>query len=187
MVVGDDAVTEEAHDAGEAIAEDGRADVADVHRLGDVRRTEVNDGGAPLRGRLKEQMFAARRGFERLGEHGNLEPKIQEARTGDFHRLAPLVHVEPGDHVGGELARIHFARLGERHERVALVIAEFGIGTRTDQNHGGVGVRQDRADGGLELQFNLFVRQHGNSQWRTAKFTFHVSRFMHGETIRRET
>jgi len=131
-------------------------------------------------------MFAARRGFERPGEHGRLEPEIQEARSRDFHLLAPLVHVEFGNRVGGELARIHFARLGERHERVALVITELGIGTRTDQNHGGVRVRQDRADGGLELQFNLFVREHGNylttdgHEWTRIKFRrgeFHESHF----------
>ena len=115
-----------------------------------------------MRGLLEKQMFSARRGFERLGERGRLEPEIQEARAGNFHLLAPIANIQLGEHVGGELARIHFARLGERHERVALVIAEFGIGTRTDQNNGGVGVRQDRADGGLELQFDLFVRQHGN-------------------------
>ena len=94
-----------------------------------------------------------------------------ECLSRKFRKPAPAIstfshqspNVELGQHVGGELARIHFPRLGERHERVALVIAEFGIGTRTDQNDGGVRVRQDRADGGLELQFNLFVRQHGNN------------------------
>ena len=107
-------------------------------------------------------MFSARRGFERLGEHRMLEPEIQEARAGNFRLLAPIANIQPGDHIGGKLARIHFARPGERHERIALIIAEFGIGTRADQNNGGVGVRQYRADGRLELQFDLFVRQHGN-------------------------
>ena len=46
-----------------AVAEDGGADVADVHRLGDVRRTEINDDRARLRGLLEKQMFAARGGL----------------------------------------------------------------------------------------------------------------------------
>ena len=65
-----------------------RADVADVHRLGDVRRTEINDDGFWRRSFFKKQMFAARGGFERLREHGIFQPEIQEARAGDFHFFA---------------------------------------------------------------------------------------------------
>ena len=54
VVVGDDAVAEQPQCAREAIAKNGRADVADVHRLGHVRRTEINDRGARLRGLLKK-------------------------------------------------------------------------------------------------------------------------------------
>ena len=107
-------------------------------------------------------MFAARGSLERAGQRGIFQPEIQEARAGDFHLLANFGDIEFGQHVGGELARIHFPRLGQRHERVALVIAELRVRARTDQNRGDVGVRQDRADGGLQLQFDLFVRQHGN-------------------------
>src|SRR5664280_849274 len=49
VIVGDDAVAEQAQRAREAIAEDGRTNVADVHRLGDVRRTKINDGGFWIR------------------------------------------------------------------------------------------------------------------------------------------
>jgi hypothetical protein len=43
VVVGDDLVADEAGDARERVADEGAADVADVHRLGDVRRGEVDD------------------------------------------------------------------------------------------------------------------------------------------------
>ena len=105
-------------------------------------------------------MFAARRGLKRLDHYGRFQPEIQEARAGDFSLFAKFRNIEFGQHVRGKLARIHFPRLGQRHQRVALVIAKFGIGARTDKNHGGVSFRQNRANGGLKLQFNLFVRQH---------------------------
>ena len=131
--------------------------MADVHRLGDVGRTEINDDGARLRGLVEKQMFAARGGFERLREHGGFQPEIQEARAGDFHFLAPIGNVEFGQHVRGELARIHFPRLGQRHQRVGLVIAEFRVGARAHENDGNVSIRHDRAHRLLEVLFDEFV------------------------------
>jgi hypothetical protein len=49
VVVADDAVPEQAQNALERIADAGRADMADMHRLGDIGRTEINDNGARLR------------------------------------------------------------------------------------------------------------------------------------------
>ena len=132
------------------VADAGGADVADVHRLGHVRRAEINDHGSRLRGLVKKQMFAARGAGQRLRERGILQPEIQEARAGDFHFFAKFGNVQLGQHVGGELARIQFARLGQRHQRVALVIAKFRIGTGADENGGDIGVRQHGADGGLQ-------------------------------------
>ena len=46
VIVGDDAMAEQPQRARKAIAEDRRADVADVHRLGHVRRAEINDSSS---------------------------------------------------------------------------------------------------------------------------------------------
>ena len=104
-------------------------------------------------------MFAARGGFERLRENGIFQPEIQEARAGDFHLFADVGNIELGQDFRRELARIHFARFGERHQRVGLVVAKFRI-ARADQNGGDIGVRQNPADGSLQFQFDLFVRKH---------------------------
>ena len=135
VVVGDDAVAEQAQRARQAVSEDRGADVAHVHRLGHVRRTEINDDGSRLRGFFEKQMFAARGGLAAFAAS-------TEAFSRKFRKPAPAIstfsqtfgNVELGQHVGGELARIHFPHLGERHQRVALVIAEFRVGhgrTRT--------------------------------------------------------
>ena len=53
MIVADDVVAEEGGDARERVAEHGAADVADVHRLGDVGRAEIDHdacGRCRLRG-----------------------------------------------------------------------------------------------------------------------------------------
>ena len=128
------------------IAQDGRADVADVHRLGHVGRTEIHDHGARLRGAVSKKRCSPRAAdCQRLRQRGGLEPEIQEAGAGDLHLLAAVANVEFGEHVGGQLARIHLPRLGQRHEGVALVIAELRVGAGPDQHGGDVGVRQDGA------------------------------------------
>ena len=55
VVVRDDPVAQQAERAGQRIAQDGGADVADVHRLGHVGRTEIDDHGPRLRGGLRRR------------------------------------------------------------------------------------------------------------------------------------
>ena len=68
VVVGNDAVAEQPQRALERVADAGGTDVADVHRLGDVRRTEINDHGFRRRGFGEEQMFTTRGGLQRFNE-----------------------------------------------------------------------------------------------------------------------
>ena len=134
VIVGDDLVAQQPQRARQAIAQDGRADVADVHGLGHVGRAEIHDHGPRLRGGLKEEVFAARGGLQGLGQRRGFEPEIKEAGAGNLHLLTDIADLKPGDHVGGQLARIHLPGLGERHEGVGLVVAEFRVGhgrTRT--------------------------------------------------------
>ena len=63
VVVGDDAVAEQSQRALERVADAGRTDVADVHRLGYVRRTKINDDGADGRADLRVSLAARQRGL----------------------------------------------------------------------------------------------------------------------------
>ena len=92
----------------------------------------------------------------------NFQAEIQKTRAGDFHRLAPFGDIQLCRHVGRQLARIHFSRLGQAHQRVGLIIAEARVGARTHQHYGGVGVRQDGGHGLLQPLFENFVK-HGRS------------------------
>ncbi len=150
VVIGDDAVAEEPVGAGEGVAEHGGPDMADVHGFGDVGGTEVDDDGAGVWGWGDEGEWGGGGGGEGLGEGGGFKAEVQEAGAGDFDGLAPGGDVERGEDLFGELARVEAAGAGEAHEGIALVIAEARVWAGADEDGGGVGVREDGADGLLE-------------------------------------
>ena len=103
---------------------------------------------------VEKEMIAASGRLQRLGQRRVLEPEIQEARARDLDWLAPFRNVELRDHVGGQLPRIHFPRFRQRHQRVALVVAELRVRTRPDENRRDVGIGKDGADGLLQSLFD---------------------------------
>jgi hypothetical protein len=151
--------------------------MADVHRFGDVGRTEINNYRSGLAGFLEEQMVAARRGPQRFRKSIRLKSEVQETRAGDFHLLAPLTDIEFRDDVRSKLAGIELARLGQSHHRIALVITKLGVGTRLNENVGDICAGQHRPDSFLKSQFNLIVWQHefdlttDGHGWTRIKFT----------------
>src|SRR5262245_20470521 len=127
----------------QAIAKDRRANVAHMHRLGHVRRTEVDDQGARRSTFREKKVFTSGGALQHATDRFELEPKIQKARAGDLHFLAPLRNIEVRQHIGSELSRVYFPLFGEGHQRVGLVIAELWIGTGADQQDGVFRVRQN--------------------------------------------
>ena len=160
MIVRHHPVSQQPGNPRQRIAQNRRANVPDVHRLGRVGRTKINDDGAgPLRF-LHQRQVAARQAAQRLGDGRDFEPEIQKARPGDFHRLAPLAHVQTGGHIRGQLARIELARLGQSHERIGLIIAETRLRAGAHQHPAGVGVRQDGGHRLLQSLFEQFVKHN---------------------------
>ena len=113
-----------------------------------------------MRRGFREEVFPARGGLQGLGQRLRFEAEVQETGAGDLHLLAAVGDIEFGDHVGGQLARVQFPGLGQRHQGVGLVIAEFGVRAGADQNGGNVSVRQDSTHRLLEALFDEFVREH---------------------------
>ena len=105
VVVADNLVAEEPQHPAERVADHGRADVADVHRLGHVRGGKVDHERARLldRGNVEPRIGDRRR--ESPEEPIVFDPQIDEARPGDFRRVAEVGHVEPADDFGGHVAR----------------------------------------------------------------------------------
>ena len=147
VIVGNDIVPQQPQHARQGIAEDGGTDMADMHRFGGVGGTEVDNHRARLGSLFEEQVPALRGGLQRPGQGGRIKAEIQEASPGDLDRLAPAGQIELGDHCGGQVARIHLPRLGQRDQGVGLVIAEFRVRAGADQNGCGVRLRQDGLKG----------------------------------------
>ena len=161
VIVRDDLVAQEAERACQRITQDGRSDMTDVHRLGHVRRTEIHHHGPRLRGWVKEEVFSARGGLQGFGQHRWFEAEIEKAGARSLDFLTTIADLKFGDHVGGQLARVHFAGLGQRHEGVGLVIPELRVRAGADENGSYVSVRQNGVYGLLETLFDEFVREHG--------------------------
>ena len=128
VVVGGDFVAEESGDADEAVAENGAANVADMHWLGDIRGAEIDEDFFGLRGRGDAESRIGGEFGNGGGEKGVVEAEIQEAGAGDIGRGGEEGGVELGENLGGELARVGFFLLGEDHGGVGLVIAEARVG-----------------------------------------------------------
>src|ERR1019366_7583259 len=100
--------------------------------------------GPRVRSWLKEEVFSARGRLQGLGERCRFEPEVKEACAGNLHALAHIADLKLGDYVCRQLAWVQFPGLGERHQRVGLVIAELRVRTGADQDCGNVSVYQHR-------------------------------------------
>mgnify|MGYP005638006519 CR=1 FL=1 len=129
--------------------------MADVHRLGDIGRAEINDYRAFRGGGGDERRVASEGGLQHGIHRIGPQSEIQKTRPRDFHRLAPFSHIELRHHVSSELARVHLPLLGKPHQCVTLEIAVLGIGAHAYKHAADVGFGQDRGGGGLQTGFDV--------------------------------
>jgi hypothetical protein len=136
---------EGAHDR---VADDGGAQVADVHLLGDVRRRVVHDHGlGPLgRGHAEARVGGELRGLR--GDPVGAQADVQEARSRDLRLRGDVGEVHRGHDVRGDVAGLASQALRESHRGVALEVREL---RGTDDR---VGIRvlgpEGGGEGGLE-------------------------------------
>ena len=149
MVVADDLVAQGREDPGQAVADDRRADVPHVHRLGDVGRREVDDDRSRLRGR-HEAGTGTEQIAQAVRDPGVVQADVEEAGAGDLGRAGERLQV---DGVGDLAARSRglLQCLGQGHAAVGLVVAELRVIRRADGGLEGVGIaafRSRRAESG---------------------------------------
>src|SRR5262245_28106608 len=138
----------------------------DMHRFGDVRRTEVDDDLLRLRGAWYPEMLVARKlretGRQRLG----LEPEIDEPRTGNLRRRTKISHLQLVDDLLRNLPWVRLRLLGEDHGDIRLVITKARVIRR---HHLRVGVgkvrRQRGAEAGNEKRGNGFHGKMKRKGW----------------------
>ncbi len=133
VVVADDLVAERSENPGQALADDRRADVADVHRLGDVRRREVDDDGVGRFGRFHAQAIVTQQVAQRRGDPAVIEPDVEEPGPGDLGGAGHRREVDRAGDLGGQLARVRLAGLRDGHAAVGLVVAELRVGARPNR------------------------------------------------------
>ena len=151
VVVGDDLVPHEAGDAGERVADEGAADVADVHRLGDVWRGEIDDDGLRRIDLRHADVLVLDDHREALGERGGAQREVEKAGAVDAGFVAEVGHVQLVHDLLREGARVCLELFRQNHRRIALVVAVSRVGG--DDDIGQKTFRQFdacRSEGGLK-------------------------------------
>jgi len=128
VVVGGDFVAKKTGDAHEAVAEDRAADMADMHRLGDIRGAEIDKNFFRVGGGGDAEPGVGGEGGNGGGDEGIFEAEVDESGTGDLGGGGEGGDIELREDVGGELARVGFFLLGQDHGGVRLIVAEAGVG-----------------------------------------------------------
>ncbi len=157
VVVSDHLETEEPGDAAERIADDRRADVADVHRLGHVWRGEIDDHGLSFAHGRDAEFRIADQGGGAGGVGLREDAEIDETRAGDI-RSGEAVELEVGDDFLGQHARVLLALLGEHHGRVRLIITEAQVCGGGDG--GGCRFAERGGESGGEAGFEILNERH---------------------------
>jgi hypothetical protein len=159
MIIADHGVAAKSQESAEGVADDGRANVAHMHGLGDIGRREIDDIGARLSRAGDSQKRVAQRLRGGSFEHGVQQLEIDEARARDFGRMAEIVEPSLGDQLRGHFARGLAELLGERHGAVGLVVAELSILRGADhvEQGGSVGcpIRQSVAESRSQFTQNI--------------------------------
>jgi hypothetical protein len=128
VVVGCNFVAEETGDAHEAVAEDRAADMADMHRLGDIRGAEIDEDFLGLGRAGDAEPGVGGEGGNGGGDEGIFETEVHEPGSGDLGGGGEAGDIELREDVGGELARVGFFLLGQNHGGVRLIVAESRVG-----------------------------------------------------------
>src|ERR1044071_8477525 len=96
----------------------------DVHRLGDVRRTKINNHGRRPRNLFKKELFVFQCVPQSPRDGRLFEAEIQKTGASDFNRIAPFADVQLCYDVRSYLTRIELARFRERHDRGSLIVSK---------------------------------------------------------------
>ncbi len=127
MIVGNNVVAEKTIEAREGIAEDGAAQMADVHLLGDIGTAVIDDQRLRFGDGIDSETDIEPAPGDLPGEVIGLQAKIEETGAGDLGLFGEAFEIDGLGQLGGEVARIGLGFLGENHGGVGLEIAVAGV------------------------------------------------------------
>ncbi len=156
VIVGDDGVAEEAVDAREGVAENGAAEMSDVHFLGDVRAAVIEDDGLGFGDGGNAEPGVAPALGDLVGEILGLEAEVDEAGAGHFGFFGDVLDVHDLGQVAGQFRRVGLHDFAEDERDVGLEIAVPGIGAWAHIRRGRRG-REKFADGAGDAGFEFLA------------------------------
>src|SRR5262245_46193974 len=106
--------------------------MADMHRLGDVGRAEVDDTGLRRRDLGNTEAFILGHRLKLSRHPIGPQAQIDEPWAGDLWFLQLIAEVETVNDFLCYVARLLTENLGEAHGAVGLIVAVFGILRRPD-------------------------------------------------------
>lgn len=127
MIVGDDVVAERAVESVDGVADDGRANVTDMHRLGDVRAGVVDDDGLLFSKVRKSKIVAGDHSFELIDEALVFQEDVNEAGASEFDLFNEVGQRCVIDELLADRTWVGAQGFGEFHGRFTLVIAELFV------------------------------------------------------------
>src|SRR5262245_32855080 len=169
VIVGDDGVAQEAQEPGKGVANDRAAQVADVHRLGDVGGAEVDDAGPWLRDLSYAETFILCYRLEFPGHPLGPQTQIDEPRAGDLWFFQLVAEVESVGDFLSDFARLPAESLGEAHGAVGLIVPVLGILRWPDHSRERLGIGDQRLQGGAKFVLNELDKIHAWFQDRSRK------------------
>ena len=153
VVIADHLVPQEPQRAADGVPDGGAAEMADMHRLGDVRRGEIHRDRFRVRRERRSEPVVAAQVRRLAGQHVVPHPQVEEPRAGDLRLREQVRQVRGGGDLRGEVAGLLPDPLRQRHGEVRLEVPEPRVPGRADQRQELAGVRpvrQPRGEGGGE-------------------------------------
>jgi len=101
--------------------------MADVHRLGDIRRRVVNNISPRFSGGRDTQMRVRKRGLQSSLEPVIRQPEIDEPRPGNFRRLTKASQFQLAGQLSRQFPTVPLQLARQRHAEIGLIVAELGV------------------------------------------------------------
>ncbi len=157
VIVANDFVPKKFRDPSERVAQNDAADMADMHRLGDIRRPEVDHDAVSRFGRRHAQPVVTQE-LPRPRRHGRrLETEINKAGAGNGGSFRPFLDIEVVDDLLRQRARIFTPLLGQHESGIRLIIAEARIRRRDHfANRREVGRRESAGERAVQKRLKCF-------------------------------
>ena len=127
VILTDDVMSFKLIEPGDAVADDGTAQVSDMHLFGNIRSGIIDDHCLRSIGFINTQPVVVVIHFQQaVGEKVVFQPQIDKSRPSDFRRFADVIQFKLCHNLFGQFPWIGFNLLGGGHDAIGLVITECG-------------------------------------------------------------